>query len=227
VFAALLTAFSVMSQTRKVQNQPYADHKLYHFGFHVGLHAQDLLLTNNGLADENGIVRFAEIPDYSPGFSVGVIGDLFLNPYMNLRLTPTLHFGDKTLRYVFSDNREPKDISVRSNYLSMPLELKISSMRNNNMRPYIIGGLYGDLDLGRKRGAEILLGQMDYGFEFGFGCTFYMPFFRFSPELKFKFGLTNILEHNREDLTNDADKIFANSISKATARMVVLVFNFE
>ena len=39
-----------MAQKEKVKNQPYADLKWFHLGFHVGLHAQDLILTNTGVA---------------------------------------------------------------------------------------------------------------------------------------------------------------------------------
>ena len=85
-----------MAQKEKVKNQPYADLKWFHLGFHVGLHAQDLILTNSGVAT-NGETWYAEIPNYSPGFSVGVIGDMYLNPYFNLRFTPTIHFGDKKI----------------------------------------------------------------------------------------------------------------------------------
>jgi hypothetical protein len=222
-----LSALPSFSQKRIVQNQPYADHKLYHFGFHVGLHTQDLLLTNNGIAAPNGEIWFAEIPTYAPGFSVGVIGDLFLNPYMNLRLSPTIHFGDKTVYFTeLADNKEKK-ASIRSNYLSVPLDLKISSMRLNNYRPYVLGGVFGAIDLGRKKGNALLMKQLDYGFEFGFGCTVYMPFFRLAPEIKFKFGLPDILDKNRDDLSNEADKIYTNALTKGTSRMVVVTFNFE
>jgi hypothetical protein len=225
--ALLVTHAAAYAQQQKVQNQPYADHKLYHFGFHVGLHAQDLLLTNSGFAASNGELFFAEIPEYSPGFSVGVIGDLFLNPYMNLRLSPTLHFGDKILVFKEFLSEELKRVNVRSNYLSVPLDLKVQSMRLNNLRPYILGGLWGDLDLGRKRGAELLLKPFDYGFEFGMGCTFYMPFFRLAPEIKFRFGLTDVLDHQRDDLASDDLKRYSNALAKATSRMLVLTFNFE
>ena len=228
ILTFILLAFPSFAQKRKLQNQPYADHKLYHLGFHVGLHAQDIILTNNGIASPDGNILFAEIPNYSPGFSVGVIGDLFLNPYMNLRTSPTIHFGDKTIVFKEPGSEDGKNISVRSNYLSIPLDLKISSMRLNNCRPYIIGGVYGAIDMGRKKGQQILLKQIDYGIEFGFGCTFYMPsFFRLSPELKFKFGLPDMLEKNRDDLLNEADKIYTNSLSKATTRMIILTFIFE
>ncbi len=220
-------AVQVFPQKRKVQNQQYADYKLYHFGFHVGLHSQDLLLTNNGIAASNGQVWFSEIPEYSPGFSVGVISDLFLNPYMNLRVIPTIHFGEKRIHFKEQTSEEIEKVTLRSNYLSIPADLKISAMRLNNYRPYIIGGAYTAFDLGRKKGNLMLLKQLDYGFEFGLGCTIYMPFFRLSPEIKFKFGLADVLEKDRGDLTNPEDRIFSESLSKATTRMVVLTFNFE
>ena len=231
ILTVLLFAFSapawVSAQKQKLQYTPYADHKLYHFGFHVGMHAQDLILTNNGITAPNGETWFAELPNYNPGFSVGVIGDLFLNPYMNLRAVPTLHFGDKTILFKESTTEEEKQISLRSNYLDIPLNIKISSMRLNNCRPYVVGGAYGAIELGQKKGNPILLKPIDYGLEFGLGCTLYLPFVRLAPELKFKFGLTDILEKNREDLTNEADKIYSNALSKATTRMIVFTFNFE
>ena len=227
ILTLFFIAFPSFAQKRKIQNLPYADHKLYHFGFHVGLHTQDLILTNNGITAPDGEILFAEIPNYSPGFSVGVIGDLFLNPYMNLRIIPTIHFGDKTLCFIEQKSLEEKLISVRSNYLSIPLNVKISSMRLNNCRPYILGGVYGAFDMGRKKGNPILLNQIDYGLEFGLGCSIYMRFFRLAPELKFKFGLPDMLEKSREDLLNETDKIYSNSLSKATTRMIVLTFNFE
>ena len=220
-------AFPLWAQKRKVQNQPYADNKLYHFGFHVGLHAQDLILTNNGIVAPNGETWFAEIPNYAPGFSVGVIGDLFMNPFMNLRAIPTIHFGDKTVCFKEQTSETEKLVSMRTNYISLPLDVKISSMRINNYRPYVIGGAYGAIELGQKRGTPLLMKQIDYGVEFGVGCTFYLPFFRLSPELKFKFGLADVLEKNRVDLTNDSDKIYTNALSKATTRMIVFTFNFE
>jgi len=218
---------SALAQKQKLWNQPYADHKLYHFGFHVGMHTQDLILTNNGIATPDGETWFAELPYYNPGFSVGVIGDLFLNPYMNLRAIPTIHFGDKTIVFKETASEEEKRISLRSNYLDVPLNIKISSMRMNNCRPYIIGGAYGAIELGQKKGNLLLLKPIDYGVEFGLGCTFYLPYFRLAPEIKFKFGLPDILEKNRVDLANEQDKIFTNALSKATSRLIVFTFNFE
>jgi len=228
LFILTLFAFSSPAQKKKIQNQQYADFiKPYQFGFHVGLHTQDLILTNNGIAAPNGEIWFAEIPNYAPGFSVGVIGDLFLNPYMNLRVIPTIHFGDKTIVFREPATNEMKLISMRSNYFDVPINLKISSMRLNNCRPYILGGAYGSIELGQKLGLPLLMQNYDYGLEFGLGCRIYFPWFRFAPELKFKFGLPNIHNNVRDDLINEKDKIYTNALSKVTSRMIVFTFNFE
>jgi hypothetical protein len=221
-----LLPICLFAQKEQPKNQPYADFKMFHLGFHVGIHAQDMILTNSGYT-ENGEVYFAEIPSYSPGFSVGVIGDMFLNPYMNLRFTPTLHFGDKKFIFIKQGTDETFSTDVRSSYLTFPLGIKYTALRLNNYRPYVIGGIYGAFDLGRKKGNPLLLKSTDFGVEFGFGCDLYLPYFKLCPELKFSFGLVDLLEKNRTDLTDTNLLVYTNAISKATSRMITLTFNFE
>jgi hypothetical protein len=217
----------LIAQKERVRNQPYADMKLFHLGFHIGLHTQDLILSNNGVTAASGQTWFAGIPSYAPGFSVGVIGDMFVNPYLNLRLIPSIHFGDK--QFIFKDyvNDEEYTTSVRSNYINVPLELKYSSVRLNNYRPYLTGGVYGALDVGRKKGETILLKSFDYGLSFGLGCDLYFSFFKLCPELKFFFGLRDLMEKNRPDLTQPELVMYTNALSRGTSRMIVLTFNFE
>ena len=61
----------------------------------------------------------------------------------------------------------------------------------------------------------------------GFGCDFYLPFFKLIPELKFCFGLNNTLQRNRPDLTDPSQLVFTQSLQSATPNMVVLTFYFE
>jgi len=222
-----LVPMIAMAQKERVKNQPYADFKVYHLGFHLGLHTQDLLLTNTGMVAENGEILFADIPSYSPGFSIGIISDMFLNPYLNLRFTPTIHFGDKQVVFVKQNANETFTTFVRSNYLSLPLGIKYSALRLNNYRPYLLGGIYGAFDLGRKKDIPLLLKRMDYGFEVGIGCDIYLPLFKLCPELKFSFGLADLLQKDRQDLTDKEWIKYTDAISRATSRMVALTFNFE
>ena len=221
-----LTSWNAMAQRERVKNQPYADMKWFHLGFHVGLHTQDLILTHSGVST-NGETWFAEIPSYSPGFSVGVIGDLYLNPYLNLRFTPAIHFGDKKFLFREQSSGEEFTTNVRSSYLNFPLDLKYTALRLNNYRPYILAGAYGSFDIGRKKGNPLLLKSTDFGLEFGMGCDLYLPFFKLCPELKFCFGLVDLLEKDRPDLVDQTTLKYTQSLSKATSRMIVLTFNFE
>jgi len=210
-----------------VQNQPYGDHKLYRFGISIGMNFQDILLTNAGISTD-GETWFATIPDYSPGFSAGLLADLYLNPYMNLRFTPMLHFGDKVFEFVEQgEGSERYKTVVRSNYITAPLDLKIRSMRLNNYRPYVIAGTYLAMDLGRKTNEAIYLKPLDYGLTIGLGCDFYLPIIKIAPELRFSFGLTDIITHDRTDLTDNSLWKYSNAIAKGKTRMISFVFNFE
>lgn len=215
------------SQKMKVQNQPYGDQRLYHFGITVGMNFQDMIINNSGMSTDNGETWYAQIPNYSPGFSVGIIADLYMNQYMSLRTSPSIHFGDKSFLFKEKTLEEPYKANIRSNYLTLPVDIKFASRRLNNFRPYFLTGLYTSLDLGRKKGEAILLKSIDYGFEIGFGCDFYLPIVKVCPEIKFCFGLADIIEKNRSDLTDKELMKYTQAISKGIPRMIVVTFNFE
>ncbi|NDW09214.1 porin family protein [Dysgonomonas sp. 520] len=214
------------AQRPKVKNQPFADQKLIHFGFTIGIHGQDLIMSHTG-ASSNGEVWFAEIPSYNPGFSVGIIADRYINQYMNLRIVPSLHFGGKDYVFREQDSGEEYKTTIRSNYLTLPVLMKFSSERNNNIRPYALAGIYGATELGSKSNMAIKLKPMDFGLEFGIGCDFYLPMFKLCPELKFSFGLVNLVEKNRTDLTDKELQKYSDAIKSGKSRMITLTFNFE
>ena len=84
-------------------------------------------------------------------------------------------------------------------------------------------------DVAKKRSDDILqLKSTDCYLTVGFGCDFYLPYFKFIPEIKFCFGLSDILVHDRPDLTDNPDKFkYTQSLKKATSNMIVLTFYFE
>ena len=92
----LCCAIGADAQKRKVMNRPYLDQRKLHYGFLIGMHIQDLELQNNGFVDPaTGQQWYADIDNYNPGFSVGVLGELRLNRYLAPRLSPTMHSGQK------------------------------------------------------------------------------------------------------------------------------------
>ncbi|HBG57070.1 porin family protein [Proteiniphilum sp. UBA1028] len=228
-FCLLLPLFSghITGQHQKLQHRPYVDQRLFHLGFTVGLHTQDLILTQSGYVNENGEVWFSEIPNYTPGFSAGMIADMHLNRYLNLRAIPTLSLGEK--HFVFREQLSGEEFSthIRNNYLSLPIHLKISTGRIDNFRPYFLLGGYGSIELGSQKKQAVLLKPYDFGIELGVGCDFYLPLFKLAPELKFEFGMIDILNTDRTDLTDESLQKYARSLSKATQRMITLSVHFE
>ena len=90
----LTVCMTVAGQTRKLQHRPYLDFRQFHYGFLFGFHIQDLELQNNGYIDPvSGQQWYADVDNYNPGFSVGVLGEWRLNKHFSLRVSPTLHFG--------------------------------------------------------------------------------------------------------------------------------------
>lgn len=212
----------------KVPNRQYADLKRWHWGFSVGTHFQDLNFTHSGFVTDDGQQWQVEVPDFSPGFNATVLGDLRLHKYLNLRLSPGMYFGSKTV-HMYDITTQQKEIQdIKSAYVVVPLDLKVSGERLHNTRPYFTVGAMGVIDISKKRSDPLVMKNFDTMLTVGLGCDFYLPFFKLCPELKFCFGLTDILRHDRPDLDeNPAMQNFSKSLSKVKSNMVVLSFYFE
>ena len=218
-----------------ILNRPYADVKPLHFGFSVGMNFQNLNLTNNGaiIDDESW---FADVSAHSPGFSVNVLADLRLHEHFNLRVSPGLYFGNKVVRFLnhkgnpdwADQSRYKQSQNIKSTYIVVPIDLKMSAKRYHNMRPYFTGGVMFVHDLAKDRSEQLRLKDSDLMLTVGMGCDFYMHFFKLCPEVKFCFGLKNLLEKNRPDLEDYPEEYrFTQSLNKITGNMVVVTFFFE
>ncbi|HEY5500261.1 MAG TPA: porin family protein, partial [Bacteroidales bacterium] len=212
----------------KVQYLQYEDLKPYHFGFLIGLHTQDLIFQHSGTPDVNGNRWYGNIQSYTPGFSVGVVGDLRLTESMSLRLTPTIHFGSKEVSLKSDAPGATVEMaSVRSNYIMLPLNLRYRGARSNNFRPYILSGFSAGVDMGIDKREPILLKPINLYWEIGTGCDFYLPYFRLVPELKFCLGLGDIFVHNRNDQDSEAFLKYTKAFDKITSRLFVFTLQFE
>ncbi|MBO4718918.1 MAG: PorT family protein [Prevotella sp.] len=241
LLATCLATIQTVAQERKVQNKPYIDLRPMHFGIHVGLNLQDIEFVNMGpqtVTLEDGTVMHQTIvmdaDRWNAGFSVGVLADLRLSNHLNLRITPTMHFGAKHLTFHnLSDldlegfpHEETQD--MKNTYISFPVDLKFSAQRWNNYRPYLIAGVNQMINLTGKDQDFIQLKKMDTFVEVGLGCDLYLPFFKLIPELKFCYSLTNALDRNHANELVDANKrVYANAVTSGHSKMIVLTFYFE
>lgn len=228
VIICLITLCQLVAQEQKVQHRPYLDQRKFHWGFLFGFHMQDLELKNNGFIDPvSGEQWYADVDNYNPGFSVGVLGEMRLNRYLALRLVPTMHFGQKHVTFHEQISGRDSTQNIKSTYISLPLDLKFSAPRHNNYRPYFIAGVNPMLDLTTKKQKALLMKPFDCYIEIGMGCDFYLPFFKLIPELKFCFGLMDILKKDRNDLIDNSLRKFTQSLDGASSKMIVLTLYFE
>ncbi|MDE6206337.1 MAG: PorT family protein [Muribaculaceae bacterium] len=228
VVVTTLTGAAAHNFNDKLLNRPYADQRAWHLGFSVGAFVSDLSFTHNGLITDDGQQWRIDQPNYQPGFCVNGLFDLRFNDYFSLRVTPGMYFGSNDITFVDinGDGRERQNI--KRTLVVLPVEMRFSALRYRNSRPYLVGGVMPTFDVGKKRSDILQLKSVDTYLTIGFGCDFYLPYFKLVPELKFCFGLSDILKHDRPDLADDPNKFkFTQSLSKAASKMVVLTFYFE
>lgn len=212
----------------KLMNRPYADLRKWHLGFSVGVHTQDLKFTHNGFVTEDGQTWFMDQPGFSPGFCVNGLIDFRLSTYFSVRFTPGMYFGNRDIKMIDTTNGTKESQNIKSAYVVMPIDLKFAAQRFRNVRPYMVGGVMPAFDVSKKRSDFLKLKTTDFYLSVGFGCDFYLPYFKLNPEIKFCFGLTDVIQHKRPDLADEPDRLkITQSLSKATSQMVVLTFYFE
>ena len=209
-------------------NRPYSDNRRWHLGFSVGLNTMDLSFHHNGFVTEQGQTWFMEQPSFSPGFCVNGLFSVRLNNYFSVRVTPGMYFGNRVVRFLDTTGGQEEKQDIKSAYLVLPVDLKFSSQRMHNIRPYMVAGVMPAFDVMKKKTDFLRTNSTDFMLSVGFGCDLYLPYFKLIPELKFCFGLSDALNHDRPDLVDDPLRAgVSSSVKKATTKMVVLSFYFE
>lgn len=234
----LLCILTVSAQVERPRNLTAFDLKRIHFGFTVGLNLMDMGFTRNYEAE--GFL-YADLSHLQPGFQVSIVSDLRLNKNWNLRFLPGISFGSREIWfYEYSDGTvgEPVEISHVANpvplgpaFLDFPLHFKYRSIRVNNYRPYVVGGLNFRYDMSAKKPGVydsdsdeyVKFKRGDLYLEFGFGVDNYLRYFKFAPEIKVAVGLMNMIDPNGRT----GQPQFANSIEYARSYIIMLNFHFE
>ena len=236
----LALTVAVTAQQRRPQYKPYIDLRPMHFGILVGFNTQDIEFQNVGpqtIVTDDGTTTETILCDqdtWDPGFSVGVLADWRLAKHFNFRISPTMHFGAKHLTFRnlnrFDDYGQPllTTQDLKNTYISCPFDLKFSAERFNNYRPYVIAGISPMINLSSKEQNYVQLKRYSTMVEIGLGCDFYLPFFKFIPELKFCYSLTDDIDYKHSnELTDQNKRLYAQSVTPGHSKMIVLSFYFE
>jgi len=223
----LLIGVSAYSQKhKKSQNLPSYDYQKIHFGFTLGINELDFNLQKNSSTILNDSLKTLKSKSQK-GFNLGIVTNIRIGRYTDLRFVPALIFGERQLEYNFTDGIEfTNEIKkIESTLIDFPVYIKYKSERYNNFRTYVIGGLKYSLDIASQadindEGQEIVkLQKNDIMGEIGFGLDFYLEYFKFSPQIKLSYGLLNLLKNE--------ESVYTKSINKLTTNGWMLSFTFE
>lgn len=206
------------------------DKRPFHFGFTLGYNLFDYRITSKPDLAEYDSLMMVNTHAMS-GFSLGIVTNVRLGKYFDLRFVPGLSFGDRYVNYTIrysSGNEIVTPKNVESVYLDLPIMIKYKSSRMlNNVRAYVLaGGQYTfDMISAKKKKAPangdvvLKLNPHDVQAQVGVGLDFYCTYFKFSTEFKMSFGFLNMLvpENN----------MYATSVTSLKAKNVQISFIFE
>lgn len=201
-----------------------------HFGFYLGFNSYDFKIDYE-----------TESPDIlvkkTTGFNVGLVADLRLHEYINLRFEPGLYYTKRDLNYdesYFSTTNVPFTSSnrlreVNSTYINFPLLLKFSSLRTGNVRPFLLGGASATLNLSSNSKSKddnleqrFRVKSWTTNYELGFGIDLFSEYFIFSPSVRGVFGLNDELIRDK-----DPNSPWTGNIESMKTRAVFINFTFH
>jgi hypothetical protein len=159
---------------------------------------------------------------------VGFITRYRLTDHLEVRITPSLVFSDRSVSYQYKTASQDVDKLVQTTTVDFPLSLKLKSDRIGNMRAYLLGGMKLSSSIGSKKNADINSGPLDKllknsksysSYEAGLGFDIYFEYFKLSPEIKVSNSLGNLLVQENHP--------FSSPISKLSLHTIMFSLYFE
>ena len=216
---------SLAQRNKKSQNLSRYDFQKIHFGFTLGINELNFNVKKNSNTITNDSLKNLYSKSQK-GFNLGIVSNLRIGKYTDLRFVPALIFGERQLEYSFSDSLNTNEVKkIESTLIDFPIYIKYKSERYNNFRAFVIGGLKYSLDIASQSDIDdegqklVKLKKNDLMGEVGFGLDFYLEYFKFSPQIKLSYGLINLLKSE--------DSVYSNSINRLSTNGWMLSFTFE
>ncbi len=225
VITVLLLTQTIQAQLfskERVRNIPSIDKPRLSWGYILGFNSYDFNFDYKSNDPDEDIMVQSNV-----GFNVGLVGNMRINEYLDLRLEPLVVFAQRNLTFPNLTERNLRE--VQSTYVHIPLLLKISTKRLNNFKPFIIGGVSTSINLSSNEDNpdDNSVGQFrtttntNY-FEVGFGIDFYLPYFKFTPSIRGVFAMSDELVRDV-----DPDSPYTSNIDKMSTRGLFINFTFQ
>ena len=210
------------------QGRGTTDYNLLRWGYFLGINNYDFNFDYNDDLRDIYVKR-------SPGFSVGLIGNLRINDFLDLRLEPGLLITTRELYYSqtyfegIPFTQADLTREVKSTYIHVPLLLKVSTKRVNNFKPFLVGGISTALNLSSNEtnpndnsNGQFRTTKNNLFYELGFGIDFYLYNFKFTPSVRGLFGINDELVRDKNPTSP-----WTSNINSMQSRGVFVNFTFQ
>lgn len=200
------------------QNNPNYDERKISYGFMIGLHTTAYQVKySDQFVDAQFDTVHSVMAEFSPGFSLGFLVNYRLNEFVDLRIMPKAGFYTHKLRYQYTDETTKLQF-IETTHVEFPILLKYKSMRRGNVRMYMVGGITPGFELSGKNDVETSTASLDIRksnvqLEGGIGFDFYFPLFKFSQEIRFAKGISNMLGPDTSVFSDPLKRLNTNTIS--------------
>lgn len=207
------------------QNMPKYDRRRFHFGINIGTQLTGVAVRT--IPDLRALLPdtiYSITPVWTPGFTMGIETNMRLNENFDLRFTPQLTLTSRTLLFERPAGRVDK-FDIEATMVEFPVYIKFKTDRIDNFRAYMLAGGKYVYDISNKIAAEnasdypVKFGAHDAQAEVGFGLDFYLPYFKFSAQVKGSWGFVN--------LNYPENNVYNRGIDGLYARSIFITFLFE
>ena len=207
---------------KPILNLQSEDQAFLNWGYYLGVNQYDFKFDyKNDIGDI--------LVDKSLGFNVGLIGEMRINNFLDLRFEPGLFYTQRTLGFPGFTDEVDALREVKSTYINFPLLLKVSTKRLGNWKPFIIGGVGTQLNLGSNEDSlddnssgTFRMKKSVFHYELGFGIDFYTEYFKFAPSIRGVFALSDELVPD-----NDPSSPWTSNLNSLKTRGIFINFTFE
>lgn len=220
----LLMASTLCAQFNEspILNKQNEDKKFLNWGYFLGFNQYDFKFEYKDNGQDILVSK-------SLGFNVGLIGEMRINEFLDVRFEPGLHYSSRLLGFPGFDEQRDAFREVKSTYINFPVLLKASARRFGNWKPYVIAGGSRSLNLGSNEASPddnssgtFRMKKWVYNYELGFGIDFYLEYFKFTPSIRGVFALTDELVPD-----NDPNSPWTGNIESMKTRGLFINFTFE